>query len=148
MSPASHSTEPAGAPALQRALNDNAFLVVGLCAAWCNTCTEFREAFDGLAAARADGTFVWLDIEDDADLAGDIDVDNFPTIAVFHRGRLLHFGVSLPQAPIVARLLAALTENSATVPAAPAVEALPERLKVQRGASTASSDSPSSAATN
>ena len=148
-----HTTAPADAPALEQALARNAFLVVGLCAAWCDTCTEFREGFDGIAASRADSTFVWLDIEDDADLAGDIDVDNFPTIAVFHRGRLLHFGASLPQAPIVARLLAALSGDSATATAEPEVKALPERLRratsqAQRGPSIASSDSPSSAATN
>jgi|GEM_PF-175273 len=149
-----YSAAPDEALALNQALARNAFLVVGLCAAWCNTCTEFRHAFDGIAAARPDSTFAWLDIEDDAEIAGDIDVENFPTIAVFHRGRLLHFGVSLPQAPLVARLLAALTEDSATVQADPAVNALPERLKrpapdqAQRAPSTASSDSPSSAATN
>lgn len=147
------TTAPADAEGLRKSLSTHDFLVVALCAAWCNTCTEFRDGFDELAASRADCTFAWLDIEDDADVAGDIDVDNFPTIAVFHRGRPLHFGVSLPQAPIVARLLSALTAGSATVSAAPAVAALPERLGlaepgVQRDPSSAPSVSPSSAETN
>ena len=147
------STAPAEAPALNDSLVEREFLVIALCAAWCNTCTEFRVDFDRLAAARVDGTFVWLDIEDDAELTGDIDVDNFPTIAVFHRGRLLHFGVSLPQGPVVARLLAALTADSATSTAGPEVTALPERLvravrAAQRGSSSAASVSPSSAETN
>lgn len=153
MPPSVHSTAPAGAHALHQALGEHAFLVVGLCAAWCNTCAEFRADFEGIAASRSDSTFVWLDIEDDAEIAGDIDVDNFPTIAVFHRGRLLHFGVSLPQPSIVARLLTALSGESATAEAAEAVKSLPERLlrsasQAQREATTASSDSPSSAATN
>ena len=147
------STAPAEASALNDSLRGRDFLVVALCAAWCNTCTEFREDFDRLAAARRDGTFVWLDIEDDAELAGDIDVDNFPTIAVFHRGRLLHFGVSLPQGPLVGRLLTALTEDSATAAAGPGVTTLPERLGraavvAQRESISAASVSPSSAETN
>lgn len=122
------STSPADREALADALRDRAFLVVGLCAAWCNTCTEFRESFSALAAARGDATFVWTDIEDDADLVGDIDVENFPTIAVFHRGRLLHYGVSLPQGPLVGRLLASFDAASRTQPAEVAVTSLPERL--------------------
>ena len=114
--------------ALKRALAENPFLVVGLCAAWCNTCTEFRDGFQAIAAGRPDSTFVWVDIEDDAAIAGDIDVENFPTIAVYHRNRLLHYGVSLPQPPIVARLLAALSADSETVAADAAVTGLPERL--------------------
>lgn len=117
--------------ALQRALVENRFLVVGLCAAWCGTCTEFRSGFNELADARRDATFVWLDIEDDAEIAGDIDVENFPTIAIFNDGRLLHYGVSVPHASIVARLLAALNDQSRTIPAEPAVVGLPERLTRQ-----------------
>ena len=141
------SASPADAPALQRALAANAFLVVGLCAAWCNTCTEFRDGFDELASARSDATFVWLDIEDDADLAGDIDVENFPTIAIFKDGGLLHFGTSLPQQAIVARLLSSLSDGARTISAEPAVTALPERL-AQTAARGVSSASPSNADTN
>lgn len=148
--PLVYSAGPADAPALGRALAANAFLVVGLCAAWCNTCTAFRDGFDELAGARSDATFVWLDIEDDADLAGDIDVENFPTIAVFREGRLLHFGTSLPQPAIVARLLASLDDEARTVAADPAVAALPERLatRAQAAGRGVSSASPSSADTN
>ena len=113
---------------LTRALAENGFLVVGLCAAWCGTCAGFARDFDGLAAARRDATFAWVDIEDDADLAGDIDVENFPTIAIYRRGRLVHFGVSLPQVAIIGRLLDALGDDSATVPADAAVVALPTGL--------------------
>ena len=148
------TTAPAQALALNQALSDNALLVVSLCAAWCNTCTEFRETFEAIAAERPDSTFVWIDIEDDADLAGDIDVDNFPTIAVFDRERVLYFGASLPQRSIVTRLLAALSENSPEIQAAPSVVGLPQRLMRgdadtgQSVSSNASSGSPSNAATN
>lgn len=110
------------------ALMEREFLVVGLCAAWCGTCTEFREAFEALAAAHRDQVFVWLDVEDDAALAGDIDVENFPTIAIFQRDRLLHYGVSLPQRGVIARLLSSLDSRSKTAAAEEAVTALPALL--------------------
>ncbi len=118
---------------LARAIAEKRLLVVGFCAAWCNTCEAFEAAFDSLAAARGEAAFIWLDIEDDADVAGDIDVENFPTIAIFERGRPVHFGVSLPQAAIVARLLDALDATTPTIDAAAALADLPARL----GATTA-----------
>jgi thioredoxin reductase (NADPH) len=87
-------------------------MVVTLCADWCHTCGEFRAAFDRLQAQHPHAAFVWLDIEDDAEVVGDVEVENFPTLAVFASGRLVHFGVSLPQEAVVRRLLAALAEDA------------------------------------
>jgi thioredoxin reductase (NADPH) len=106
-------------------------IVVCLCAAWCDTCTEFRIAFDRIARQRPDMRFVWLDIEDDSALCGDIDVENFPTLAIYRGDTLLHFGVSLPQEGTVARLvdaMAARTDAAAPAKAAEAVLELPRRL--------------------
>ncbi|ATE59855.1 thioredoxin family protein [Thauera sinica] len=80
-------------------------VVVALCAEWCGTCREFRPMLERIAAAHPDALFAWADVEDDADLVGDIDVDNFPTLAIFRDGKPLHFGVSLPLEPVVSRLL-------------------------------------------
>jgi thioredoxin 1 len=113
---------------LTAALARDTRLVVGLCAAWCNTCGEFREAFDELAQETSHTSFVWIDIEDDAEFAGEIEVENFPTIAVFHGDRLVHFGTSLPQKQIVVRLLASFDETSKTVSASAAVTGLRERI--------------------
>jgi thioredoxin reductase (NADPH) len=106
-------------------------IVVCLCAAWCDTCTEFRIAFDRIARQRPDMRFVWLDIEDDSALCGDIDVENFPTLAIYRGDTLLHFGVSLPQEGAVARLvdaMAARADAAAAAKAAEAVLELPRRL--------------------
>ena len=62
-------------------------------------------------------------------------------------GRLLHFGTSLPQQAIVARLLSSLSDGGRTISANPAVVALPERLAQVAGRGV-SSVSPSSADTN
>ncbi len=115
-------------PSFADALATSPLLVVGLCAAWCDTCGEFAATFDALAARRDDATFVWLDIEDDADVAGDIDVENFPTLALYRDGRLVHFGTSLPQGAVVARLLDSLGVESNRAAPDPAVAALPGRL--------------------
>jgi thioredoxin 1 len=87
-------------------------VVVSLCAAWCDTCTQFRAACERLAQARPHATFVWLDIEDDAAIAGDVDVENFPTLAIYRGRSPLHFGVSLPHETTVARLIDALAEGA------------------------------------
>ena len=114
--------------ALQLALDARPFTVVGLCAAWCDTCASFRETFEDLAGRRPEATFVWVDIEDDAALAGDIDVENFPTLAVFHRTRAIHFGVSLPHGGVVDRLLDSLNAASTTIITDAAVSDLPSKL--------------------
>lgn len=79
--------------------------VAVLCAAWCTTCREFEAVVERIAAARPNVRFVWFDIEDDADVCGDIEVENFPTLAVFRGRTLLHFGPSLPQEQRVLRLV-------------------------------------------
>ncbi len=74
-----------------------------------------------IALAHPEIVFAWADIEDDAELVGDIDVDDFPTLAVFKAGQPLHFGASLPIEAVVTRLLARLAQSSATPTAAPSV---------------------------
>jgi thioredoxin reductase (NADPH) len=105
--------------------------VVSMCAAWCSTCEEFRDAFERIAAAQPEARFVWLDIEDDHAICGEIDVENFPTLAVFRGDVPLHFGVSLPHEAAVARLIAELAERApaAAADVPEAVRALPGALR-------------------
>lgn len=88
--------------------NGTAMVVVALCAAWCNTCAEYRAGLQPVAARRPGITFVWLDIEDDCAVCGDIEVENFPTLIVFRGDDVLHYGVSAPQPAVAARLIDAL----------------------------------------
>lgn len=106
-------------------------LTIILCAAWCGTCAGFKEVAENLASIFPDTTFLWIDIEDDSDVAGEIDVMNFPSLAVFRDGVAIHYGVSLPHQGVVKRLLTALLNNSVRAADVPKeVAALPSHLKV------------------
>jgi thioredoxin 1 len=89
------------------ALDAGRWIVACLCAAWCGTCSSYRAAFDGLAARHPDKTFVWIDVEDQAGVVGDLDVDNFPTLLVQRGDRVAFFGAMLPDAKVADRLIQA-----------------------------------------
>ena len=82
-------------------------VVIALCAEWCGTCRTFRPMLEQLAAEHPHIAFSWLDIEDEADLANELDVETFPTLAIFRDGAPLYFGPSLPMADVVAKLVRA-----------------------------------------
>jgi hypothetical protein len=56
-------------------------LVACLCAQWCGTCRDYETTFDAaLATLGAAARGVWIDIEDDAALVDNVDVEDFPTL--------------------------------------------------------------------
>lgn len=89
------------------------WLVACLCAEWCDTCQVYRDTLIELAAAHPDHLFAWIDIEDDADLAGDLDIENFPTLLVMQRDRVRFYGTVLPHAGQLSRMLQALAQSDA-----------------------------------
>ena len=101
--------------------------VFGLCADWCGVCKEWRSAFDRAAAEHPADRFVWIDIEDEDDLVGDVDIETFPTLLVGAADRVLFFGPILPQPEHLARLLKSL-DGSASAVASPESTALLQRL--------------------
>jgi thioredoxin reductase (NADPH) len=116
--------------ALGEALSrDDGLLVICLCAAWCYVCNDFRPVLARLALADGANRYLWLDIEDDAAFADGIEVDDFPTLAVFRGGEPLFFGVSRPRQGAVAHTLAALADPGARPGGVPeAVARLPGAL--------------------
>lgn len=94
------------------ALDDGRWLVACLCAAWCGTCTDFRNRFEELAAQHPDKQLVWIDIEDQADVVGDLDIDNFPTLLIQHRDTVAFFGTILPDMRIANRLIQSQLEKT------------------------------------
>jgi thioredoxin-like negative regulator of GroEL len=90
---------------LAAALDGEGWVVACLCAAWCGTCSSYRAGFEGLAERHPDTSFVWIDIEDQADVVGDLDVENFPTLLLQRGDRVAFFGTMLPDPKVAERLL-------------------------------------------
>ncbi len=110
-------------------------LVVCLCAEWCGVCRDYRQRFAQVQAQFPAVRFLWLDVEDEADLLDPLDVEDFPTLLLAVGNTPHFFGPLTPQADTLARLLRALTES----PAAPAladssVTALVARIRASRSA--------------
>lgn len=100
-------------PALQARLAHHEGLVVACyCAAWCDTCRQYRPDFDSLAQKWPQHTFVWIDIEESPDLLDDEDVDNFPTVLVQSRVGNLFFGAMLPYIGHLEKLVLGLDPDS------------------------------------
>jgi hypothetical protein len=81
------------------------YQVTCICAAWCDTCGEYRPGFDALAAEFPRAQFRWLDTEDDAAEVGELEIENFPTILVKRGGKTLFFGPQPPMHEVLRRLL-------------------------------------------
>jgi thioredoxin 1 len=87
------------------------FTVNCLCALWCDTCSAYKDGFLKLAERYPQARFTWLDVEDDAEEIGDLDVENFPTIQVKRGDEQLFYGVMLPYPEHLSRLLSELLKN-------------------------------------
>jgi thioredoxin 1 len=82
--------------------------VVCLCAAWCGVCREWQPAFIEQARAHPGLRFAWVDVEDESDAMGDIDIETFPSLLIARGDQALFLGPIPPSAPQFARLLATL----------------------------------------
>ena len=97
---------------LAGAFDGDRWIVACLCAAWCGTCATYRATFETLALRHPDKQFVWIDIEDQADLVGDLDVDNFPTLLLQRGDTVAFFGAMVPDGGVADRLVQAQAEHS------------------------------------
>lgn len=86
-------------------LAGDSLIVACLCAAWCGTCASYRAAFEQLAARHPDKHFIWIDIEDQAEVVGDLDVENFPTLLIQRGDTVAFFGTMLPDPALADRLV-------------------------------------------
>ncbi len=90
---------------LASALAANEWMIACLCAAWCGSCRDYEIAFAQLAARHPDTRFIWIDIEDEAEVVGDFDVDNFPTLLIQHGTTVTFFGTIEPDIRQAERIL-------------------------------------------
>ena len=101
----------------QKITKADEWLVVCLCAAWCGTCKQYQQSFEALAAQFPEMRFVWLDVEDREDVAGDLDIETFPSILVGQGSQAKFLGPVLPQTGVLARMLQSLPQDPAARPA-------------------------------
>jgi hypothetical protein len=114
-------------------------LVACLCAQWCRTCDAYRDTLVAVRDALSVGhpaaamRFLWIDIEDESDLVGDLDIEDFPTILLARGDQILFFGPLLPHAQTLDRIVRGALDaglpprDAATL--APDLRALPARLR-------------------
>ena len=112
----------------------NHWWVVCLCAVWCDTCGDYRATFNAVARDWPAVRFEWVDIEDEAEVAGDLDVETFPTVLVADANSARFLGPLLPQAGVLTRLISSLHAADSPKGAGPETEAqaLFERVRLSR----------------
>jgi thioredoxin 1 len=104
--------------------------VICLCAEWCGVCREWRAMFEQAAADEPHVRFAWVDVEDEAEAMGDIDVETFPTVLVARGDDALFLGPVQPSAAQLKRLVAnLLTEGGGGPSAGAQAAALLKRLR-------------------
>ena len=118
------SSLPTPAPSPERDI-----LVACLCADWCGSCRDYKSRFDEVAARFPTARFVWIDIEDQAELVDPVEVESFPSIMVLVDGQTRFFGTVLPHLETLERMVRAqLDKPTAATPQSAEVEALATRL--------------------
>lgn len=115
--------------AIKSIVNTPSLWVACLCADWCGSCRDYQERFEQVGRSFPGAEFVWVDIEDQADLVDPIEVDNFPTLLVVVDQQVRFFGSITPQTETLQRLVQAQLESAApSTPPDPAHSALAQRL--------------------
>jgi thioredoxin 1 len=90
--------------ALAQSISRDEWVVACLCAQWCGSCREYEIAFAQLADRHPEYRFVWIDIEDHADVVGDFDVENFPTLLIQRGATVTFFGTMEPEIRLAERI--------------------------------------------
>jgi len=109
-------------------------LVACLCAQWCGVCRDYRSRFEQartqVQAVCPDAQFLWIDIEDEADLLHPLDVEDFPTLLLAHGPEARFFGPLTPQVETLVRMVhtQAINPTAAPLPA-PELTALVARVR-------------------
>jgi len=111
--------------------------VVCLCADWCGVCKQYQSVFEGVARRFPGVSFHWVDIEDEDEAMGDVDVETFPTLLIAEGDRVHHFGALTPQPEVLSRLVAGFTAEAGRAAASdPEAAALWARVHRVLGPST------------
>lgn len=103
-----------------------------LCAAWCHLCAAYVPVFDAVAQRlRRDWPGLstrWIDIEDEAELVGDLDIETFPTLVLLRGTQVLFHGPLTPQPEVLERVVRGALAATGAAGVDPQVAALARRL--------------------
>ncbi len=104
-----------------------------LCAAWCRTCESYQEVFEAACAELPqDGLQVrWIDIEDEAELIGDLDIETFPTLLIADQAHVRFAGPLTPQPETLRRILRAHLADATPAKVDADYTCLADRLRAQ-----------------
>jgi thioredoxin 1 len=67
-----------------------------LCAEWCGVCRALQPACQSFVQSNPEVGLYWIDIEDEADRLGSLEVETFPTIAIARGADPVFFGPMKP----------------------------------------------------
>lgn len=107
--------------------------VICLCADWCSVCRGLRSGFDALAAQQPDVHFAWVDVEDEEDLVGELEIETFPTVLMGSRRELRFAGVIQPQIQVLTRLMAGVLGSPGEALGVAETHAVLQRVIASRG---------------
>ena len=115
--------------------------VACLCAAWCRLCDEYSAVLESvtqeLKALGSGLRLHWIDIEDEAELVGDVDVETFPTLVIVGPEGVRFAGPVAPQPEVLRRLLRLTVldagDESKWAPVAAEIASFAERLRCRAG---------------
>lgn len=90
--------------------------VACLCAAWCGVCRDWQPTFSAQARANPHLRFAWVDVEDEDEAMGDVDIETFPTLLVARGDEVMFLGPIPPSSTQFTRLLATLQAQPRPAP--------------------------------
>lgn len=91
--------------AIQQQLKCGKRLIVGLCASWCNNCADWRRTVSLLAEKYREFCFVWLDIDEHADMVAEVDLETLPVLLVQDNDQVLFLGSVIPKKDVTERII-------------------------------------------
>ena len=118
-------------------LTTRSVLVACLCAQWCGVCTQYRSTFEQVRqqvqALHPQVQFLWIDVEDEADLLHPLDVEDFPTLLLAVNLQPHFFGPITPQAQTLERLIRmVMADTSAALMTRPELVSVINRIQATK----------------
>lgn len=111
-----------------------ALYVICLCAQWCGNCRDYLPVFESLRERYAGAARLgWIDIEDESEVLGDIEVENFPTLLLLQGEVPVFLGPLVPQAAVLTQLVQSALDGRLPALNDPALHALAARVRRHLG---------------